>query len=236
MRRVSMDGLDAQNNVQGLGNNHHDFTVVPGGIVTSISYSQGCDSIIERSPDGTTKTVVANVSDLYQPGNGLGGGSECHVNAITYQPGADTYVISDRNPSIFARFGRDGSLKWQFGGSNPKGMHFTGSWNVNHGHHLLDNGNFLFFNNENGNQSPVKEYSLDEASGQASLVWEFTGGGGSATLGDAQRLPNGNTIITYSNSGTIVEVDSGKNEIQRFTTGSLGYTTFRETLYGPPPR
>lgn len=236
MRRVSMDGLDAENNVQGLNNNHHDFTVAPGGVVTSISYAGGCDSIIERSPDGSIKTVVEDVSTLYQPGGGLTGGTECHVNAITYQPDADTYVISDRNPSIYVRFARDGSLMWQFGGSNPKGTHFAGSWNVNHGHHLLANGNLLFFNNENGNQSPVKEYSLDEASGQASLVWEYTGGGGSATLGDAQRLPNGNTIVTYSNSGTIVEVDPGKNVIQRFTTDSLGYTTFRETLYGPPPR
>jgi hypothetical protein len=61
-------------------------------------------------------------------------------------------------------------------------------------------------------------------------------GTGSAVLGDVQRLPNGNTLVTYSNSGTVVEVDGQSNIVARFTTGSMGYSTFRETLYGPPPK
>jgi hypothetical protein len=51
-----------------------------------------------------------------------------------------------------------------------------------------------------------------------------------------QRLPNGNTLITYSNGGTIVELDPQDNIVARFTAGSLGYSQFRETLYGPPPK
>ncbi len=237
VRRVSMDGLDVDGNVSGLGNTHHDFTVAPGGIVTAITWEGGCNSIVERSPDGSLNTIVQSVEALYEPGGGLGGGGfECHGNAITYQPETDTYVLSDRNPNLFVKFDRQGNLIWQFGGNNPKGTHIQGSWSVNHGHHLLPDGTFVFFNNEGGNPSPIKEYKLDEAASTAMMIWEYNGNRGSATLGDVQRLPNGNTFVTYSNGGTIVEVDAGKNVLQSFSTDSLGYVVFRESLYGPPPK
>ncbi len=239
IRRVSMDGLDVDGNVMGLGTAHHDFTVAPNGVVTAVLWSGGCNSIVERSPDGSLKTIVESVESLYQPAGGLGGGGfECHGNAITYQPETDTYVLSDRNPNLFVKFDRQGKLLWQFGGNNPVAgaKHIQGSWNVNHGHHLLPDGTFLFFNNEGGNPSPIKEYSLNESAGTANLVWEYSGNGGSATLGDVQRLANGNTVITYSNGGTVIEVDPGKNVLQEFSTDSLGYVVFRESLYGPPPK
>ncbi len=236
MRRVSMDGLEVEPDVAGLSDTHHDFAVLPGGVVTSIVYKNGCDAIVERDPDGTLTTVVENVSSLYRLGGGLTGKKECHVNAITYQPDAETYVLSDRNASVFVRVTRAGELLWQFGGSNPMGPHFVGNWQVNHGHHFQSDGALLFFNNESGNPSPVKEYALDERNDEATLLWDYAGAEGSITLGDVQRLGNGNTLITYSNVGTIVEVDPSKKELQRFTTESLGYSMYRESLYGPPSR
>jgi hypothetical protein len=53
-------------------------------------------------------------------------------------------------------------------------------------------------------------------------------------LGDVQRLPNGNTLITYSTSGIIEEVTSSGDLVQTISANSFGYTSFRETLYGPP--
>ena len=50
-----------------------------------------------------------------------------------------------------------------------------------------------------------------------------------------QRLPNGNTLITYSTDGVILEVDPSWATVQTLT-GSYGYADWRETLYGPPPR
>ncbi len=55
------------------------------------------------------------------------------------------------------------------------------------------------------------------------------------TLGDVQRLPGGNTLVTYSTDGTIVELDSNWNEVQSFSS-RFGYSNWRATLYGPPLR
>ena len=236
MRRVSMDGLDAENNVQGLNRAHHDFTVVPGGIVAAISWvSSGMDvpsDVLERSPDGTIKTAVRLDQGIYQS-------NTYHANAITYIPEDESYVISDRNPSLYVKVSRQGELEWQFGGSNPVGPFISGgSWEVNHGHHLLSNGNFLIFNNGGfgGGSSPVIEFELNLGSMTATEVWRYSSSSGSPTLGDVQRLSNGNTIITYSNSGVIHEVNGSGQLVQSYTAGSLGYVIHRDTLYGPPPK
>lgn len=230
MRRVSMDGLDTENNVNGLDKCHHDFTVVPGGIVACPSWTtNGMDppsDIIERAPNGTI-TAVARDSELYSS-------NTYHSNSIHYHEADDSYTLGDRNPNLYVKFSRStGQVQWQFGGN---GSTFSGvsSWQVNHGHHLLDNGNFLFFNNgQGGNSSPVFEYSLSGNS--ATQVWTFNGGG-SLVLGDIQRLANENTLITYSTNGTILEIDSSDNTVRQLKAGSFGYADQRPTLYGPPAR
>ena len=63
-------------------------------------------------------------------------------------------------------------------------------------------------------------------------------------LGDVQRLPGGNTLVTYSNDDSVIheithdqgnprlvlEIDLGAE----MRGPSLGYSMWRETLYGPP--
>jgi hypothetical protein len=234
MRRVSMDGLEVENDASGLADAHHDFTVLPGGIVaTAIWIGSGTEAdnaLIERAPDGTVTTVVENVDTLYASASGY------HCNSIHYHPSDGTYTIGDRNPDAFVKVTRQGELLWQFGGSDPIGHHFPATWSVNHGHHVLPNGNVLFYNNGNSGSSMVREYALNEATWTATLVWDYPTSLRSPTLGDAQRLPNGNTLVTNSNGGLIEEVDPAGNVVQTFMAGGMGYADFRESLYGPPPR
>jgi hypothetical protein len=97
----------------------------------------------------------------------------------------------------------------------------------------------LIFNNGGGGSasSHIFEFKLAETSSAISFttVKDFSGGGSSGTLGDVQRVANGNTIITYSNSGLILEVDSSWATVQTIK-GSFGYSDWRPTLYGPPER
>ena len=54
-------------------------------------------------------------------------------------------------------------------------------------------------------------------------------------LGDAQRQPGGNLLVTFSEGGQIHEVDPSGRLVAVFKiAGSFGYAEFRETLYGPP--
>lgn len=265
MGYVSMDGETVQRRVPGLSDAHHDFTVAPGGVITAIlhgSQAGNCGSIVERSADGNVNEI-ADLIDLYDyEGNSFGGGggfgggfggggggglaAPCHPNSILYHPsdenGEEAYTVSDRYGNLYVKFSRSGQLHWQFGGSGALGAHFQATWEVNHGHHLLfnDDGtiNFVLFNNGNfGQQSNALDYLLNPGTMNAQRAWAYEGKDGSATLGDVQRLDNGNTLVTYSERGTIHEVDPSGNAVRQYATSSaVGYVMFRESLYGAPPK
>jgi hypothetical protein len=237
---LSMDGLAMTDYSSVVRRVHHDFTPLPdGGIATMVrgSGTEG-DSIVELKPDGTITTVVADLSALYGTGS--------YPNAIHYYAADDSYTLGDRTDSLFVKFKRSGTLVWQLGGSNPRGRSFAlvglAPWTENHGHHLTPDGRFVFFNNHgtSGSSSApavVWELLLDETAGTATKTWEYHFGGAIAlALGDAERLPNGNILVTHSMGGLIHEVDRLGNVVQSFRNSSFGYVDFRTSLYGPPPR
>jgi hypothetical protein len=236
MRKLSMDGMTTMNNISGLATGHHDFTVLPDNGIAVIIWRNSCSAIVERSATGTLTDVVANVNTIYQTT------ADCHTNAINYYPSDQTYTLSDRNVNLFVKIRRTGQLVWQFGGSNPRGQAFTGSmsWNVNHGHQALADGKFIFFNNgpmQNG-MSAALEFTLNETAWTATKsTWEYRANGVNSTvLGDTQRLPNGNTLVTFSTGGQIHEVSPSGTLVQRLQTTSFGYAEFRKSMYGPPLR
>jgi hypothetical protein len=237
-----MDGNTRENNLTGLATSHHDFTPIPDGIATMLWNTTGIDahcSVVERSSSGTMTTVVADLSTIYNSTP-----NTFHANAIHYYPSDDSYTISDRNPNLFVKITRKGQLVWQFGGTNPKDaakfFQVQGAtWQVNHGHQLLPNGNFLFFTNGamTGGTSSAREYQLDMSSWTATSVWTYQASGvNSAVLSDVIRLPNGNTLVTFSLAGQMHEVDSTGKLVMTIKTTSFGYSEFRESLYGQPPR
>lgn len=253
MRFLSMDGQTGKNNVDGLSGAHHDFAVLPGKIAAMVWASTGTDpesNLIERASDGsgsnTTKFKIG--SNLYTGGSssmGGSGGNTYHCNSILYHAEDDTFTISDRNPNLYVKVKHDGTPVWQIGGScsNAKAPKCAaGTWQVNHGHDFDKNGNMLIFNNGGSggggsSSTHILELKLTESTGALSFttVKDFTSGTSSGTLGDVQRLPNGNTLITYSNGGQILEVDSSWGTVQTLK-GTFGYAEWRETLYGPPER
>jgi hypothetical protein len=238
---VPMDGGSATDYTNVVKRVHHDLTPLPdGGIATLILGTRPAgDSVVEVKPDGTITTVVADLSALYGTGS--------YPNAIHYVAADDSYTLSDRTDNLFVKFKRDGTLVWQLGGPSPRGKSFAlvglSQWKVNHGHHLTPDGRFVFFNNNgtsgSSNETPwIWEVALDETAGTATKTWEYhvTGGTPAIALGDAERLPNGNILVTNSMSGLILEVDRAGKIVQQFKNTSFGYTDFRTSLYGPPPR
>ena len=243
MRYVSMDGEQAQQNIAGLENAHHDLTVMPGGKVAALVWSTpGNDppsDLVIRSPDGTLNTAFTIGSNLYAADSGL-----YHADAVHYLPFDDSFTISDRNPNLVVKVSATGTLDWQLGGTcagAPAGDRCSAQgWLVNHGHHLLADGTFLLFNNgqnDNGDVNHIIQFKLNDtrASFTAALVEDYTGTGSGNNLGDVQRLPGGNTLVTYSIEGKIVELDPDWNEVQTFSV-RVGYASWRPSLYGPPPR
>jgi hypothetical protein len=239
LRSVSMDGAQVSMNVPGFDGAHHDLTVMPGGKVAALVWStpdnEPPSDLVIRTPDGQVTsafTIGSNIylSDLF------------HADAVHYNLSDDSFTISDRDPNVIVKVSSVGVPQWQLGGmcdGAPTGTHCSPqSWLVNHGHHLLDDGTLLLFNNtETYYAAHVLEFQIDDTpSGLATtMLRDYTGTANSPTLGDVQRLPGGNTLVTYSNAGTIVELDPSWNVVQTFTVRA-GYSNWRPTLYGPPLR
>jgi hypothetical protein len=86
-----------------------------------------------------------------------------------------------------------------------------------HDPRILDSGHLLFFDNQRGKgASAVRE--MDVAADRE--VWAFSGTPErpfySATCGAADRLPNGNTLITESDAGRAFEVNAAGETVWEF--------------------
>jgi hypothetical protein len=222
IQRVSMDGLDAQTYSNRVGS--HDITPVTGATMAFLEYGESdCDSIYEIDPSGTAMEVFET--------QGVVSASGCHSNALRYSAKENVYTLSDVRQDIFV-VSRTGMVQWRLSQRTMGGNMAWGG--TQHGHHLLDSSILVFANVGGGSMtSDVIEYDL-----MGMQIMRYTGGGFSANLGDVQRLPGGNTLVTYSNDGLIQELDPQRNvvlEIDGGGSNSFGYSLWRETLYGPPP-
>ena len=242
---MGMDGSGATM-ASGMAASHHDMTAIPGGFATLLWNTTGTDapcSLVERMENATTNTViVADMNSVYNTSNG-----RYHTNSVHYYPSDNTYTLGDRNPNAYVHITRTGQLLWQLGGGTPKDMSkfFSGvsTWMVNHGHHMLADGSFILFNNGSmsGGSSAARVFKLNTTNMTATSSLTYMASGVSSNvMGDAQFLPNGNILVTFSQSGTIHEVSSSGQLIASYKStsnpASFGYTEYRDSLYGPPPR
>jgi hypothetical protein len=242
MLKVAMDGSNPQDLSSSFTNMNHDFTIVNdamGDWIYFIAYGASgaaCDDIREYSPTGMVRTVM-NIGAAFTSGM-------CHANAIEYSKEDDTLVISELDHDAYVKIKRTtGEKVWVLGGGTNN--NFTGdaaTWDNEHNCEVLGANHLLMFNNGSGTAgSNAIEIMLDPNAMTATKMWEYTASPviNNVIMGDVQRLPNGNTLITYSTQGIIHEVDANKNLLQSLswgTGGALGYAIKRPTLYGPSPK
>ena len=234
VRRVAMDGTGGLEMHSEFGDAHHDLVVLPDDSVGFFQYyMSGRDRLMERAPDGMVRQIV-DVPTAH------GGVTNNHSNSLQYFAPDDSYTFSDLDQNCYVKVSRTGQVAWVLGGNTSD---FTGpgaTWTREHGHHLLAANRILFFNNGGqGADSIAREVTLDLTAMTAATTWMYAGGESSNTLGDVQRLWNGNTLITYSNAGTFHEVNASGTLLQSITFsagGGVGYATKRQSLYGPGPK
>ena len=150
---------------------------------------------------------------------------DCHVNALRYNEAENLYTISDRSSTIFT-VKRSGEVTWRLSDVVSNATY----GGIQHGHHLLENTLLVFANQAENRRSMV--YEFNRSDGAVANV--FDGGEYTNTFGSAQRLPGGNTLVTYSNAGAISEFDTDGIEVMTLQTDPIGYATWRADLYGPP--
>jgi hypothetical protein len=154
-------------------------------------------------------------------------------------------IISSREASLVAIIARDGSIVWQMGpdflatpelrairqviGQHhahliPKGLPGAGNLMV------FDNGGASGYGKPNGNapqgsgifaRPTSRVLEIDPTT--MKLAWSYTGAGFFATnISGAQRLANGNTLITEGPSGRIFEVTSNSEIVWEYVYPVFG--------------
>jgi len=220
LRRVGMDGLELE--VYDSTRGSHDIAAVSGDLMAYLDYTVSCNDITQIDPSGATETVFT-ASETF--------GQTCHGNALRYSEPEDAFTYSEVGSDI-VQVDRSGTVQWSLadvvGGVDTWG-------GVNHGHHLLAD-SILIFANAGGQQgaSAMIEYDLS-----GTEIDRYDSGDASQNLGDVQRLPNGNTLVDFSNDGVIHEIDASGTVLVEITgpggMNRFGYATWRPTLYGPSP-
>ena len=221
LRRISIDGLEEQTYTGAVAS--HDIAAVSGETMAYLDYGEkDCTSIFEIDKTGVTKEVFEST------GVTTTDRTRCHGNSVRYSMKEDVYVFSDDLLDVFV-LGRDGTVQWKLGDRVSGG---NASWGGHqHGTQLLDNSLLIFANEAGGDatKSQAIEFGLD-----GSVLRKFTSRGGTDFMGDVQRLPSGNTLITYP-SGPIQEVDANDAVVLEIRgTNLFGYVEFRQSLYGLP--
>lgn len=213
--RVGMDGLGRQSYAHALGT--HDIIPVEGDVMAFVWLLSASE--INRA--GQTKTLFPELSATAQP--------LPHCNAIAYNKAKRTYLVSDLTEDVYMFPRVEGTAEEVGYLSSIIGP--NSNWGgLQHGLHLLSNNHLLMFANGGGAEAAaVIEYNLDDGE----VVWSYDGQHSSANFGGVQRLPGGNTLITYSNPGIIHEITPEKETVLEITTNKqLGYSTWRASLYG----
>lgn len=146
------------------------------------------------------------------------GGDLFHTNAIEILEPGPTYQVEWLRPGYLLISMRTPSLLAVIDPSSGKVIHaWQGPYRRQHDPSLLANGDILLFDNTSlKTQSRILE--LDPTSD--SVRWEYRGQPGqplaSWTCGTVQRLPNGNTLITESDNGHAIEIDSNSRPVWEY--------------------
>jgi hypothetical protein len=232
-----MDGLSTAD--YSFPGRHHDFAVLPNNHILYYEQengggyedgSEGPDIISELDPDSGVSTQLYHENTDFSVQIGESG---AHTNQINYVPHLDAISFSLRHTSTIGLISYpDATLLGVFGGPLSD---FEISWDVQHGHQVLESSILIFNNNGTNAGSSILEFEYDLGTGVASNILDYSSGNSSQAFGDVKRLSNGNTFITYSSTGVIHEIDGAGNLLHEVTTDSIGYSEHRKSLYGPPP-
>jgi len=169
----------------------------------------------------------------------LGYNEWSHTNSIAYEPTEDVFYILPRFFDALLKIdATSGALIWQLGGIYGDFTSDEGGDLLQHSHfsHVWPGGVLLFDNgNHADDATSTIEYSWDEATMTVEKTWEYIrpSGGFTGHLGDARRLPGGNTLINYSPSGQLREVTPDGDVVWKaITEVTTGRVIHVEDLYG----
>lgn len=159
-----------------------------------------------------------------------------HANAFEIDTDGNI-LLSSRHMDEITKINRaNGTIIWRLGGINNQFTFINDSTRFSYQHDVrrLPNGNITLFDNGNYHSPPFSravEYHLDEQQMTVELVWEYRNNPDiyAFATGNAQRLPNGNTFISWGTTNIITEVRPDGAKAMELILSPLftNYRTFR---------
>ncbi len=158
-----------------------------------------------------------------------------HFNTVEYVAETDQILLNSRNFSEFYLVDhKTGAMVYRWGNPSAYGQGRAPSWLDNGDQKVFGNHNatplgknrFLLFDNGSeraeGNRSAVIEVNAQTGK----IEWEYAAPVANsfytARQGGAQRLPNGNTLVTSSNHGHLFEVTQDKKVVWEYVSPVTG--------------
>jgi len=187
---------------------HHTFQKLPNGNYLTLAFHAvgGDDSDMLLEMDASFQPIfqwdtAALYPDTYSAG-------WCNMARVDLEE--DVAYLSVRSEDAVLKIDRgSGDLLWSLGEGldfQMVGAHEDPWFAGQHAPTFLPNGHMLVYDNGQGARyyTRVMEYALDEEQMEAEVVWEYPGDGVddiwyADAYGDADRLANGNTLITVGN-------------------------------------
>ncbi len=234
-----------------LEHTHHDFDVAPDGTIYVLTHDivdeprpeldhlatpRMEDYLAILSPDGEELRKIPLLPtvektpyrQLFYTVSSWSLADPLHTNAV--------HVITEEEARVFAP-GAAGQVLLSFRELNALGVldldseklswAAKGYWTGQHDPQILANGNLLLFDN-NGH------FDWDEGASRVvefdpltmNIAWQYTGTKAaplhSPIRSEVQRLPNGNTLITESGAGRIIEVTPANEIVWEFVNPVRG--------------
>ncbi len=167
-----------------------------------------------------------------------------HINSIELDHDGNLLISAMALAEITKVSRQTGEIIWRMGGKNNEFTFINESqenapiyfmWQ--HDVRRIDNGNITVFDDGDPELRPytrVVEYQIDETGKTATNVWEYRHSPDiyTSVMGNAQRLPNGNTLIGWGIASmlgktAVTEVDPAGNVVFELAFNKLLFTSYR---------
>ncbi|WP_245568467.1 arylsulfotransferase family protein [Nocardia concava] len=165
-------------------------------------------SAAEHVPLSDSETSGKLTGDVYDP---------YHMNSISLDPSGNLIVSLRNTAAVYDIDPNTGEILWQLGGKNPTlaadpGVEFA----FQHDAEFTDASTLRLFNNnssglESRGKSSVEWIHIDPAAKRATLIRNQQHPEGIVTpaMGNAETLPNGNTLVSWGMTPRISEFTPG---------------------------
>ena len=205
-------------------NAHHSILMLPWGNILVIQYQSiyvggtlgkvGTSNILEIDPN--TDEIIWEWKfhehvDPHEHHDPILLPDWTHGNTLHFYEDQSTILFNPRNlDTVYMISYPDGEILWACGDHGTFGQDLFDS---PHDPYILPNGNMLMFDNglyREPHFSRALELAVDPQTQSAEIAWEYRESPDfySYVMGDANRLPNGNTLITDATNGRLVEVNA----------------------------